>query len=98
MCVARIVENIGGRLRVKYEECNDHDEFWCHQNSELLHPVGWSMWVGHDILATDEYKTNSLRKYLNNDYALNECSPKMFQKVTQEIRSNMIGTPLCAFQ
>ena len=29
----------------------DNDVFWCHTNSPLLHPVGWSLSVGHKLTA-----------------------------------------------
>ncbi len=51
MRVGRILENIGGRLRLKYENADEFDDFWCHEQSELIHPVGWSAAVGHDIHA-----------------------------------------------
>jgi hypothetical protein len=47
--IARIIENVGGRLRLKYENINVFDDFWCHQNSQLIHPIGWASSVGHDI-------------------------------------------------
>ncbi len=53
MRVARIIENRGGRLRMKYENTEEFDDFWCHEQSELIHPIGWSVTVGHDILADD---------------------------------------------
>jgi hypothetical protein len=49
MKVARIIQNIGGRLRMKYEQSDDFDDFFCHENSELIHPIGWSALIGHDI-------------------------------------------------
>jgi hypothetical protein len=56
MRVGRIVENIGGRLRLKYENADGFDDFWCHEQSELIHPVGWSMAIGHDIYADEGLK------------------------------------------
>ncbi|KAM9837740.1 lethal(3)malignant brain tumor-like protein 2 isoform 2-T2 [Aulostomus maculatus] len=52
-----IIETIiGGRLRLVYTDQSDAPEnaiadFWCHMCSPLLHPVGWSKKVGHDIKA-----------------------------------------------
>lgn len=62
MRVSRIIDNIGGRLRMKYENSEDFDDFWCHELSELIHPVGWSMAVGHHLYAPDDYKKSSLKK------------------------------------
>jgi hypothetical protein len=53
MCVAKIIDSIGGRLRLKYEKIQDFDDFWCHERSELIHPIGWSMTVGHEISADE---------------------------------------------
>ena len=53
MRISRIIDNIGGRLRMKYENSEDFDDFWCHQLSELIHPIGWSSTVGHEILAPE---------------------------------------------
>lgn len=79
MRVAKILENIGGRLRLKYENLNDPNDFWCHENSPLIHPIGWSVAVGHDITnVSEEYKRNSHFKYSQNNYEKNECSKDMF--------------------
>ncbi|XP_059179982.1 lethal(3)malignant brain tumor-like protein 2 [Centropristis striata] len=52
--VAVIDSIIGGRLRLVYSDQSDAPEntildFWCHLLSPLLHPIGWSSRVGHDI-------------------------------------------------
>ena len=84
MRVSRIIDNIGGRLRMKYENSEEFDDFCCNESSELIHPVGWSMEVGHEIYAPDDYKKNSLRKYKEKIYEVNkECSPNMFKKVRE---------------
>lgn len=46
----------GGRLRLVYEDQSDApenivDDFWCHLASALLHQIGWSQQVGHNIKA-----------------------------------------------
>ncbi|XP_057682094.1 lethal(3)malignant brain tumor-like protein 2 isoform X2 [Corythoichthys intestinalis] len=52
-----IIENIiGGRLRLLYIDQSDSPEnvtadFWCHLSSPLLHPIGWSRRVGHNMKA-----------------------------------------------
>ncbi|XP_051928320.1 lethal(3)malignant brain tumor-like protein 2 [Hippocampus zosterae] len=51
---AVIASITGGRLRLLYTDQSDSPEnvitdFWCHQASPLLHPIGWSKQVGHDI-------------------------------------------------
>lgn len=62
---AVIASITGGRLRLLYTDQSDSPEnvmtdFWCHQASPLLHPIGWSKQVGHDI------KTPSESPNLNN--------------------------------
>ena len=54
--VATILEITGRRLRLQYDDV-DHDdrEFWCHEESPLIHPVGWARRVGHQIVASQEY-------------------------------------------
>ncbi|XP_026171794.1 lethal(3)malignant brain tumor-like protein 2 isoform X2 [Mastacembelus armatus] len=54
--VAIIESIIGGRLRLVYADQSDTPEniiadFWCHMWSPLLHAIGWSIKVGHDIKA-----------------------------------------------
>jgi hypothetical protein len=56
MRISRIVDNIGGRLRIKYENTGENDvdyEFWCHERSNWIHPIGWSSTIGVDIYASD---------------------------------------------
>lgn len=52
--VATIDQIVGGRLRLVYTDQSEAPEnttldFWCHMWSPLLHPIGWSSKVGHDI-------------------------------------------------
>lgn len=53
---------IGGRLRLLYEDGGLGpsgevlSDFWCHMQSPLVHPVGWSERVGHSIKKTGEKK------------------------------------------
>jgi hypothetical protein len=81
MRIARVIDNIGGRLRLKYENSNEFDDFWCHERSKIIYPIGWSSTVGHDIYAPDGYKELSRNKYLLNKFDSNECSPDMFERV-----------------
>ncbi|KAF0313416.1 Polycomb protein Sfmbt [Amphibalanus amphitrite] len=56
MRAARITRQIGRRLHVHYLDAHPDDGgFWCHENSPLVHPVGWSRAVGHRIQAPDDY-------------------------------------------
>lgn len=64
MRIARIMDNVGRRLRMKYESTNSEEMevFWCHELSDLIHPIGWSAMVGHNINAPEGTK-NSFRNY-----------------------------------
>uniref|UniRef100_A0A665UDU4 L3MBTL histone methyl-lysine binding protein 2 n=1 Tax=Echeneis naucrates TaxID=173247 RepID=A0A665UDU4_ECHNA len=58
--VAVIDTIIGGRLRLVYADQSDAlpntvSDFWCHIWSPLLHPLGWSSRVGHDIKAPGKF-------------------------------------------
>ncbi|ERL89350.1 hypothetical protein D910_06721 [Dendroctonus ponderosae] len=54
--VATIHKIVGKRLNVKYSDM-PHDDagFWCHEDSPLLHPVGWAKKVGHHLIAPINY-------------------------------------------
>lgn len=58
MRVGIVNEVVGGRLRLKYEDSDyENDDFWCHSQSALIHPIGWCERVGHKILVSSkDYK------------------------------------------
>ncbi|XP_067225286.1 lethal(3)malignant brain tumor-like protein 2 isoform X1 [Chanodichthys erythropterus] len=76
---------IGGRLRLLYEDGGLGpsgevlSDFWCHMQSPLVHPVGWSERVGHSIKKTDVNVNMSshpaFRKVLQNSV------PDQFKKL-----------------
>lgn len=48
--VAIVQKIVGKRLNVKYFDlATDDGGFWCHEDSPLLHPVGWAKKVILDI-------------------------------------------------
>ncbi|CAK1540644.1 unnamed protein product [Leptosia nina] len=54
--VASVCEIIGKRLHVKYFDSSPEDNgFWCHEDSPLIHPVGWAFRVGHPLDAPQNY-------------------------------------------
>ncbi|XP_026331037.1 polycomb protein Sfmbt-like isoform X2 [Hyposmocoma kahamanoa] len=54
--VASVVEIIGKRLHIKYYDSSPEDNgFWCHEDSPLIHPVGWAFRVGHPLDAPQSY-------------------------------------------
>lgn len=54
--VAVVHKIVGKRLNVKYYDLPPDDAgFWCHEDSALLHPVGWAKKVGHNLVAPPHY-------------------------------------------
>lgn len=54
--LATVHKIVGKRLFVKYFDAPPDDNgFWCHEDSPLIHPVGWASTVGHILAAPMEY-------------------------------------------
>ncbi|XP_055709587.1 polycomb protein Sfmbt isoform X2 [Phlebotomus papatasi] len=53
--VATIQKIVGKRLYVRYFDDVDDNGFWCHEDSSLIHPVGWATTVGHRIAGPMHY-------------------------------------------
>ncbi|KAF7998240.1 hypothetical protein HCN44_009638 [Aphidius gifuensis] len=67
--VATIQKIVGKRLHVRYYDSPPDDNgFWCHEDSPLIHPVGWAKKVGQNIDAYPEYieRVDNL-KFTNDD-------------------------------
>lgn len=63
--VATVHKIVGKRLFVKYFDAPPEDNgFWCHEDSPLIHPVGWASTVGHLLAAPVEYLERMLGKTL----------------------------------
>jgi len=72
--VATVVDVTGRRLQLSYDDSNGGEGFWCHEESPLIHPVGWARRVGHQIAATSEYHDRCLMEnFLDTD-----TTPDMF--------------------
>lgn len=56
--------------------------FWCHEDAPIIHPVGWSREVGHEIVASQSYHEKCIR----GTYDPNDAPPELF-----------IATPLPAY-
>ncbi|XP_074599638.1 MBT domain-containing protein 1-like [Brevipalpus obovatus] len=69
---------IGCRLHLKYEGDEEDDGFWCHQDSPLIHPVGWAQVVGHELKATPEYARSSLEKVIDKKFDVNDAKWSLF--------------------
>jgi len=90
--VATVVDITGRRLQLAYDnlEGTESDGFWCHEESPLIHPVGWARKVGHQIAATDEYDARCLMEtYLDTD-----STPDMFPEYRQPAGAFKAGQKL----
>ncbi|XP_041462898.1 uncharacterized protein LOC121413942 [Lytechinus variegatus] len=64
--VATVTETVANRIHVQYDDCKDlSKDFWFHETSPWIHPVGWSQRVGHPIISTAAYKSEALDKGRN---------------------------------
>ncbi|XP_037094287.1 polycomb protein Sfmbt-like [Pollicipes pollicipes] len=66
---AAVSQVVGRRLHIRYLDApSDDGGFWCHENSPLVHPVGWALAVGHQIAAPADYLERcQTGKYLATD-------------------------------
>lgn len=67
--VATVSGIIGRRLKLRYADAPKDDVgFWCHEESPMIHPVGWALSVGHQIDAASAYLDRCAKKaYLPTD-------------------------------
>lgn len=59
--LATVQKIVGKRLFVKYFDSDDG--FWCHEDSQIIHPVGWATTVGHNLAAPQDYLQRMLGKF-----------------------------------
>ncbi|KAK7070663.1 MBT domain-containing protein 1 [Halocaridina rubra] len=75
MRVATVTEVVGKRLHLKYHGAPPDDNgFWCHEDAPIIHPVGWSREVGHEIVASQSYH----EKCIQGMYDVNDAGPDLF--------------------
>lgn len=75
MRVATVTEVVGKRLHLKYHGAPPDDNgFWCHEDAPIIHPVGWSREVGHEIVASQSYHEKCIR----GTYDANDAPPELF--------------------
>ncbi|KAL0881053.1 hypothetical protein ABMA27_002186 [Loxostege sticticalis] len=75
--VASVCEIVGKRLHVKYYDSSPEDNgFWCHEDSPLIHPVGWAFRVGHPLDAPQSY----CQRVAAGRFISNDTTPDMFYK------------------
>ncbi|XP_065347744.1 polycomb protein Sfmbt isoform X2 [Cloeon dipterum] len=66
--VATISKIVGKRLHIKYYDEENGSGFWCHEDSPLIHHVGWALKTGHNLDADAEYNSRcQAGVYLDND-------------------------------
>lgn len=53
--VATVSKIVGKRIYVQYYDGPSDDGFWCHEDSSLIHHVGWAASVGHNLAASPDY-------------------------------------------
>lgn len=64
--LATVQQIVGKRLFVTYYDAPPDDNgFWCHEDSSLIHPVGWATLVGHNLAAPDEYVERMIGKLMH---------------------------------
>ncbi|XP_043462591.1 polycomb protein Sfmbt-like isoform X1 [Leptopilina heterotoma] len=68
--VATIQKIVGKRLHVRYYDSPPEDDgFWCHEDSPLIHPVGWSRKIGQTLDAYSDYLDRMSKKQNSEDDA-----------------------------
>lgn len=74
MKVCTIQKVIGQRFEIKYFDKNgdkkdpNDEEFWFDENTDMIHPVGWSNVVGHMLSCDEEYIRNTIMEQLGDDH------------------------------
>lgn len=92
--VATIERIVGKRLRLRYYETDDEDNgFWCHEDSSLIHPVGWAHRVGHEIDAPLEY----VERCAAGQWDENDATENLFPlQIRQRQQFNQIALQVAA--
>lgn len=80
MKVAVVEMIVGRRLLLRYEgSVPDEMGFWCHEESSLIHPVGWAQTVGHHIDALPAY----LERCAKKSFLPNDATSELFNEMKQ---------------
>ena len=71
--VATIQKVVGKRLHVRYYDSPPEDNgFWCHEDSPLIHPVGWARKIGQTLDAYPAYLERISKKQFSSDDATDD--------------------------
>ncbi|XP_046666398.1 LOW QUALITY PROTEIN: polycomb protein Sfmbt-like [Homalodisca vitripennis] len=75
--VATIKKIVGKRLHIKYYDADPEEDggFWCHEDSPLIHPVGWARRVGQTIDAPPAYIDRCVKGLRDKDDATEDLFP-----------------------
>ncbi|RXG51953.1 Polycomb protein Sfmbt [Armadillidium vulgare] len=73
MRVASVTKVIGKRIHLRYHGAPPDDNgFWCHEDAPIIHPVGWSREVGHEIVASQSYHEKCMEVAYDPDDATSD--------------------------
>ncbi|KAF5304552.1 hypothetical protein FQA39_LY09603 [Lamprigera yunnana] len=90
--VAMVHKIIGKRLNIKYYDMPEEDAgFWCHEDSPLLHPVGWAKKVGHHLLAPNGY-IDRVNEFIWEE---DDASEELFTPIQIGSKDNTIANDFC---
>nr|XP_018897808.1 PREDICTED: polycomb protein Sfmbt-like [Bemisia tabaci] len=79
--VATIEKIVGKRLQLRYYDSQpNEDVFWCHEDSPLIHPVGWARRVGHTLDAPPAYVDRCSKGLRDKDDATEDLFPMVDYK------------------
>lgn len=62
----------------------------CHEESPLIHPVGWARKVGHQVVASQEY----FERCAMDNYLTTDCTPDMFPEYRPPPGNFVVGMKL----
>ncbi|XP_065210100.1 polycomb protein Sfmbt isoform X2 [Planococcus citri] len=67
--VATIDKIVGKRLQLRYYDSKPSvaDVFWCHEDSPLIHPVGWAKRIGQRLDCSPEYRDRIMKGLREKD-------------------------------
>lgn len=95
MKVATVDMILGRRLRLKYIDAQPEEAgFWCHEESNLIHPVGWAQTVGHEIDAKQDYMERCSKKAALPTDATPDLFPELKQPTTSSTHKFKEGMKL----
>jgi len=101
VCPATIIDLKGTRLQIGYDSSKVHDHtnsIWCDQRSNLIHPVGWSQLVGHELKSSKGYATSSLNKVKTGNYDDNDCDFSYFPHLYAQMNEPYLPNEIDKFE